>query len=80
MKIGITAIGYQCEEHLEKVFEPWEKVKNGELKPIVEELYISVAHACFIETFIAGYPNDSTDRTMELFVKYRERGCIEFSV
>lgn len=76
MKIGITSIGYNCKEHLEKVFEPWQKIKEGALGNEVE-VFISTAHACFIETYQCGYPNDSTDGTIEAFKRLRGKNVID---
>lgn len=77
MNIGITSIGYQCREHLDKVFAPWVKIKQGALKDKIDNLWIGTAHACFVETFVAGYPKDSTDGTVDAFNEYKNQGVID---
>src|SRR3954464_3995690 len=58
MKIGVSAIGYECAEHLDKVLLPWFALQG-------EEVFLSVAHGVFPETAALGYPVYSTDGTVE---------------
>jgi hypothetical protein len=47
MRIGICGIGYQCEEHLADVLQPWFDLKiSGK-----HEILISVAHGIFPEVY-----------------------------
>jgi len=77
-KIGITSLGYQCIEHLDKVFAPWRKVKQGALSNVIEEVHIGTAHGCFNETAAIGFPLYSTDGTIEKFQKLHKEGVIDY--
>ncbi len=76
-KIGITAIGYDCKEHLENVFKPWELVKEGFLYDFVESVHVGFTHGCFVETAQLGFPVMSTDGTIEFLKQKKEEGFIE---
>ena len=60
-KIGISAIGYECKEHLWKVLQPWREVRSK----YPNQFFISVAHGVFPETKSLGFPIFSTDGTIE---------------
>jgi hypothetical protein len=60
-KIGISAIGYECKEHLWKVLAPWRELRTK----YPNQFFISVAHGVFPETKSLGYPILSTDGTIE---------------
>lgn len=66
MKIGISAIGYECTEHLDKVLEPWEAVKNEGV-----EVVISASHGIFPETHSLGFPIESNDKSHEIIPAHR---------
>jgi hypothetical protein len=72
-KIGISAIGYECKEHLEKVLSPWRKLR---LK-YPNQFFISVAHGLFPETSDLGFPILSTDGTIEDLENYYNSGIID---
>lgn len=69
MKIGVTTIGYQCAEHMDKVLEPWLNLKE-------HEVFISASHGVFPETHTLGYPLLSTDGTIEKLEDYKAKGSI----
>lgn len=77
MKIGISAIGYECAEHLDKVLEPWLLCKNkiGETE---DQFYISVAHGVFPETYKLGFPTLSQDGTIEKLQQYEKEKKIDY--
>lgn len=60
-KIGISAIGYECKEHLWDVLAPWRSLR---LK-YPNQFFISVAHGVFPETKDLGFPILSTDGTIQ---------------
>jgi hypothetical protein len=60
-KIGISAIGYECKEHLWKVLSPWRSLRSK----YPNQFFISVAHGIFPETKDLGFPILSTDGTIE---------------
>lgn len=70
MKIGVSAIGYECEEHLHKVIAPWNNHK------INAEVHISVSHGVFPETAKLGFPIKSTDGTLVELNKYYMAGIV----
>ena len=74
MIIGITSIGYNCKEHIDKVLFSWNEIKKGAIKDTV---FISAVHACFKETFASGYPIYSTDGTIEAFKSYKKQAVID---
>jgi len=76
-KIGITSIGYECEEHIKKVFDVWAEVKAGALSNLVDSVHISTTHGCFHETFKIGYPIHSRDNTIERFNLLKDEGLID---
>jgi hypothetical protein len=76
-KIGITAIGYECAEHIDKVFNPWMEVEAGAVSDLIESVHISVAHGCFNETYKIGYPISSTDGTIKRFQELENSGFID---
>lgn len=62
MKVAISAIGYECMEHLSNVLRPWENLRiNGKL-----DFSLSVAHGIFPETYQLGFPIESTDGSHRL--------------
>ena len=65
MKIAISAIGYECVEHLNKVLEPW-----GELKEHGHEVVISAAHGIFPETHQLGFPIESQDNSHKIIPEH----------
>ena len=71
-KIGISAIGYQCAEHMDKVLAPWLDF-NSKYNNII----ISVAHGLFPETQKLGYPIFSTDGTIEKLKEYESKKLIK---
>lgn len=58
MKIGLHLAAYQCQEFVDKFFQPWIEYKNhgGDLE-------VSVGHVCFKENFENGATICSTDGT-----------------
>lgn len=60
-KIGISAIGYECKEHLWDVLAPWRSLRSK----YPNQFFISVAHGVFPETKDLGFPILSTDGTIE---------------
>jgi hypothetical protein len=73
MKIGISAIGYECEEHLDKVLNPWFDFKSKH-----NNIYISVTHGVFPETHKLGYPIYSKDNTIQKLHKYENDKKIDY--
>lgn len=77
-RIGITSLGYQCVEHLDRVFDLWRKIKKeGVLSDVIEDVFISTAHGCFHETAKIGYPLFSNDGTIEKFEQLHKEGVID---
>lgn len=72
MKIGVTFIGYQCAETLDKVFEVFQ-----DRSKLIDEYIISAVHCCFPETFQLKFPIKSTDGTEEKLKQYAEKGIIQ---
>jgi len=67
MKIGISSIGYESKELIEKCFNSWQIIKNNlSLLPGITDLKICFGHGCFEETAALGFPIYSTDGTCEL--------------
>lgn len=62
LRIGISAIGYECAEHLAKVLEPWLFLRKATVTRY--EFFISVSHGVFPETHSLGFPIHSTDGTI----------------
>jgi hypothetical protein len=58
-KIGISAIGYECKEHLWNVLAPWRNLRSE----YPNQFFISVAHGIFPETRSLGFPILSLDGT-----------------
>lgn len=57
MKVAISAIGYECMEHLSEVLRPWEDLRiSGKL-----DFFLSVAHGVFPETHQLGFGIESQD-------------------
>lgn len=71
-KIGISAIGYQCSEHLDKVLEPWIDFNKKH-----NNIIISVSHGLFPETEKLGFPIKSTDDTIEKLEAYLDKNLID---
>lgn len=78
MKIGISAIGYECAEHLDSVLKPWIECKNKYKEDGGDEFYISVSHGLFPETYQLGFPIHSTDGTIERLKQYESLGDIDY--
>lgn len=70
MKIGISAIGYNCAEHLDKVLSPWIQKYDD------FEILISIAHGLFPEYEKLGFPIESQDGTIGKIQKYQQDGFI----
>jgi len=78
MKIGITCIGYESKDLLEKCFVPWNQIKKDKtLIPEVESIRICFAHGCFEETHKLGFPIYSTDGTHELAKEMYDKSLID---
>jgi hypothetical protein len=78
LKIGITCIGYECLEHVDRTLEPWLKIRNNEIKSdLIESVEIGISHGCFEETAQLGYPIKSQDGTLEKFSAMRSSGQID---
>jgi hypothetical protein len=65
ISIGVVNINYDCAKTLDLAFNPWREVKDGALKGLVDNVWISSRHVCFPETASLGYPLHSTDGTIE---------------
>jgi len=75
-KIGISAIGYECAEHLDKVLAPWIEFNEKH-----QNVIISTAHGLFPETASLGFPLLSSDATIIKLKAYEEKGLIKkFSI
>lgn len=78
MKIGISSIGYESKELIEKCFVPWHEIKkNKQLIPDIEDLKISFGHGCFEETYNLGFSLYSKDGTCDLIKQQKEQGIID---
>jgi hypothetical protein len=78
MKIGVSCIGYESKDLLEKCLSPWNQVKTDKsLIPEIESLKICFSHGCFEETHQLGFPIYSTDKTHELSKEMQERSIID---
>lgn len=77
LKICITNISYECVETLEKAFQPWFDIKNGALKGLIDEVYITSSHTCFPETINLGYPLYSLDGTVQKLTEFKDCGNID---
>ena len=71
MKIGISAIGYNCAEHMDKVLAPWLS------KEYDFEIVVSIAHGLFPEYDKLGFPIQSTDGTINKLNEYVNNGFIQ---
>lgn len=71
MKIGISTIGYQCEEHLRNVVAPW---KSSDVNA---EVFISASHGLFPEVAALGFPQMSTDKTISILEELRDKKLID---
>jgi hypothetical protein len=72
-KIGISAIGYECKEHLWKVLQPWKEIRSK----YPNQFFISVAHGVFPEIKSLGFPLLSTDGTIENLEICHNTGVID---
>jgi len=78
MKIGISSIGYESKELLEKCFNAWNEIKNNKsLCPEITDIKICFGHGCFEETYKLGFPLYSTDGTVELAKEMKLKGKID---
>lgn len=78
MKIGISSIGYESKELLEKCFNSWNEIKNNkDLCPEITDIKICFGHGCFEETYKLGFPIHSTDGTVELANEMKLKGEID---
>ncbi len=74
VRIGICGIGYQCEEHLAHVLQPWFDLK----KIGTHEILISVAHGIFPEVYaISQYLREVPDSTVASLREYLSDKKIE---
>lgn len=78
-KIGITMIGYECQEQLEKVLPYWIRLKeNPPANSRIESIKIGFTHGCFEETAKLGFPILSTDGTIEHLMKLKDTDSIDY--
>jgi len=78
MRIGITTIGYESKDLLNRCFVAWNEIKkNKSLIPNLEDLRICFAHGCFEETYKLGFPIYSVDNTHEIAKKMKEEEIID---
>src|ERR1017187_10484432 len=70
MKIGISAIGYNCAEHLDKVLAPWLR------KDYDFEIILSISHGLFPEYEKLGFTIESKDATIQKLKEYKSKGLI----
>lgn len=78
MKIGISSIGYDSKELVEKCFLSWNELKKDKtIIPEIEDVKICFGHGCFEETYNLGFPIYSTDGTLELIKEQKELGVID---
>jgi hypothetical protein len=77
VSIGIVNISYCCKPTLDLAFNPWREVKNGVLKGLVSDVWISSKHCCFPETFSLGYDLYSKDGTLEKLGQFKEEGLVD---
>jgi len=78
VNIGITCIGYECLEHIDRTLAPWLALRNGEAtSEYVNSVHISISHGCFEETAQLGYPIASTDGTIEKFMSLKDKKLID---
>lgn len=70
MKIGISGIGYQCQEHLAEVLQPWIDLKtNGR-----HEITISLAYGIFPELYAISQANpEPPDGSLSSLREYLSR-------
>lgn len=76
--IFVSAIGYNCEEHLQKVLSCFLMLK-GIFSRVDKKVTISVAHGVFPEVHELGYSVHSSDKTEELLRIYKEEDMILMS-
>lgn len=72
MNIAVTAIGYECAEHMEKVLKPW-----NDLRSEGYQIFISVAHGVFPEVAQLGCDSKSKDGTISLLNKMLDEEMID---
>jgi hypothetical protein len=72
MRIGISAIGYECAEHMDEVLAPWLNLKK-------HQVVLSIAHGIFPETSALGLPAISQDGTMEKLEKLSQKHSISIT-
>jgi hypothetical protein len=78
MKIGISSIGYESKELLEKCFNAWNEIKNNKsLCPEITDIKICFGHGCFEETYKLGFSLYSIDGTVELAKEMKIKGEID---
>jgi hypothetical protein len=71
MRVGVSAIGYECKEHLAKVLGPWSLLHD------LAEVFISVSHGVFPETASLGFPIYSTDGTCDKLLQLKKNGVLD---
>lgn len=75
MRIFVSAIGYNCAEHLDDVLSAFMATKKMSKEILVGlEVTISVAHGVFPEIAQLGFPTHSTDGTENKLREYFEKG------
>jgi hypothetical protein len=78
MKIGISAIGYECAEHLDTVLKPWINCKKLCNEQSGDQFIISASHGVFPETNKLGFPIYSTDGTIEKLQNYEKNNDLDY--
>lgn len=72
MKIGISTIGYNSYDLLNKCYSSWNTLKD------IYDIKICFSHGCFIETHQLGYPILSEDNTHVLAKEMTDKGIIDY--
>lgn len=73
IKIGVVAVGYQCEQYLDKVLEPWINLK---LKSTDLDIKICATTALFKEKHELGFKYDNKT-TEDILSNYKKNKCID---
>lgn len=72
MNIAVGLVGYECAEHLKNALAPW-----LELKKRGHNIFISLVHGIFPETYSLGYPVLSTDGSHILMEELKLNGEVD---
>lgn len=75
MKIGVTSIGYECVEHMDKVLEPWLDLKYNDNDL---DIVIGASHGVFPETNKLGYSVYSLDGTIQKLQQLNDKKDIDY--